>query len=112
MLSDFVSADFAPDDETLEKVKYIINSYKRQRRLLTKSANANSKTNNKDKRHNVFEVQNEINIYYRNEVLDLIDGDLQLAFDYLMAAANGDEKTVWNILDDAIIPIIKKRKTV
>lgn len=110
MLYDFVRDDFEIDNVVLDKVKYIIDGYKRQRRLLTKNTNSSCNANNKEKRHNVFELQKEINIYYRNEILDITEGDLQLAFDYLMVAANGDEKTVWNILDDAIIPIIRKRR--
>ncbi len=110
MLSAFVNNDFKPDNDTLEKVKYIIAGYKRQRRFLTKNINSNYDISNKDKQHNVFELQSEINTYYRNEVLDLTEGDLQLAFDYLIAAANDDGKTAWNILDDTIIPIIRERK--
>lgn len=108
MLSGYVSHSVELDEDILGKVKYIIDGYKRQRRLLTKNANSNHDVNNKERRHNVFELQQEINIYYRNEIFDLTEGDLQLAFDYLITAASGDEKTVWNILDDAIIPIIRK----
>ena len=111
MLSDFVSNDFMPDNDVLSKVKFIIDGYRRQKRFLAKNVNFNNDINNKEKRHNVFESQQEINVYYRNEIFDLTEGDLQLAFDYLMAASD-DEKTVWGILDDAIIPIIKERTTV
>lgn len=110
MLTAFVDKSFTCDKDMLNKVKYILDSYKRHRRLITKNANTNQNINNKQKVYNVYTLQKLISKYYRNEIFNLLDGDLQRAFNYVMVAAGSDEKVVWNILDETILPIIRKRR--
>lgn len=110
MLTAFVDKSFTCDKDMLNKVKYILDSYKRHRRLITKNANTNQNINNKQKVYNVYTLQKIVSKYYRNEIFNLSDGDLQRAFNYVMVAAGSDEKVVWHILDETILPIIRKRR--
>ncbi|MCH5300220.1 MAG: hypothetical protein J1E56_02790, partial [Ruminococcus sp.] len=110
MLATFTDRSSILDPNTLNNVRYILDSYKRHRRLITKSANTNQDSSNKEKIHNVYMLQKLISTYYRDEIFELLGGDLQLAFDYMVVAAGSDEKIVWNILDETILPIIRKRR--
>ena len=110
MLADFVS-DSKPDKNLMKKVTVIVEAYRRFKRFSVKANNTNYKDNQKAKRQKAYESQNLITVYYRDKLLEIVDGDLQLAFDCLIAASGDNEKIVWEILDDMLIQIIKKGHT-
>ena len=107
MLSDYTSMEQATDDDTLSKTDDIINRYRKLRGTITRDTNTNKKNNNKDKSHSSYERHKMVTAHYRDEMLDLTGGNIQRALDYLMAVSE-DEKTVWNILDESILRIIRK----
>lgn len=107
MLSNF-AVNKNPDNALLDAVRQIIESYKRFKRFAAKSANTNYSENKKEKGQKAYETQNLMAVYFRNEILDVVDGDLQLAFDCLVNILKNNEKLVWELLDEIIIPIIKK----
>ncbi len=111
LLSRFVDKSFTADKDTLNRVRYVMDSYKRHMRLITRNVNAKQDSSNKSKTHNAYMIQRLISTYYKDEILDLFGGDLQTAFSYMVVAAGSDEKVVWNILAESIIPIIRKRRT-
>lgn len=107
MLANYISGSKI-DKNMMKKVTAIIESYRRFKRFSVKATNTNFKDNQKAKSQKACEVQNLISVYYRDKLLELFDGDLQQAFDYLISLSSGNENIVWEILDDMIIPIIKK----
>ena len=107
MLQDFVvNRDI--DNELIDEAKAMIESYQRYKRFLVKATNTNRHDTNKDKAKSAFDSLANIRQYYQDKILDLTGGDLQLAFDSLITAAEGNETIVWDIMDDRIIRIIRK----
>lgn len=97
-----------PDSDLLDKVSKSVESYKRFKRFAAKTTNSNLFDTKKEKGHKAYETLNLMSVYYRNEIFDLTNGDLQLAFDCLVTISNNNEKSVWELMDETIIPIIKK----
>lgn len=108
MLTNFVT-DFELDKDLLARVKSLVEEYKRYRRFLVKAAKTNYNDNNKEKAKQMYEANSLVCKYYLEVLLGITGGDLQLMFNYLIAAT--DVKTVWDMLGDYIIPIIRKVKT-
>ncbi|MBR1374097.1 hypothetical protein IJ556_06575, partial [bacterium] len=107
MLTDYVT-DSEMDKNLLIRVKSLVEEYKRYRRFLVKTAKTNFNDNNKEKSKQMYEANNLVCKYYLEVLLSLTGGDLQLMFNYLIKST--DVKTVWNMLGDYIIPIIRKVK--
>lgn len=97
-----------PDSDLLDKVSKSVESYKRFKRFATKTTNTNLVDTKKEKSHKAYETLNLMSVFYKNEIFDLTNGDLQLAFDCLVTISNNNEKLVWELMDETIIPIIKK----
>ncbi len=108
MLADYVSKNVELDGGLLSQVINIVDEYKRFRRFIAKSTNTNYKDSKKSKGQKAYEAQNLMSVFYRDKIFELVDGDLQIAFDMLVTASKGNEKIVWDIMDGTIIPIIKK----
>ena len=108
MLKNFVT-DFEVDKDLLTQVKSLVEEYRRYRRFLVKTAKTNYNDSNKEKAKQMYEANNLVCKYYLEKLLSMTGGDLQMMFDYLMKAT--DEKTVWDILGEYIIPIVRKVKT-
>ena len=108
MLTNFVT-DFDLDKDLLARVKSLIEEYKRYRRFLVKTTKTNYNDNNKEKAKQMYEANNLVCKYYLELLLGITGGDFQLMFNYLIKAT--DVKTVWDMLGDYIIPIIRKVKT-
>ena len=108
MLTNFVT-DFDLDKDLLARVKSLVEEYKRYRRFLVKTTKNNYNNNNKEKAKQMYEANSLVCKYYLEMLLSITDGDLQLMFNYLVKAT--DVKTVWDMLGDYIIPIIRKVKT-
>ncbi len=108
MLVDFVSKNVKYNQDLLDSTKKIVEEYRRFKRFLIKNTKSNNDSNNKEKSKLVYEANSLINKYYLDSLLNLTGGDIQQMFDYLMAVTN--EKTVWDMLGDYIVPIIKHRK--
>ena len=102
------AANKNPDGAILDKISKTIESYKRFKRFAAKSVNTNYTDNRKEKGQKAYETQNLMAIFYRNEILDICGGDLQLAFDCIVKVSNSNEKLIWELLDEMILPIIKK----
>lgn len=108
MLADYVSKNVEFDRDLLNQVINIVDEYKRFRRFIAKSTNTNYKDSKKSKGQKAYEAQNLMSVFYRDKIFELVGGDLQIAFDMLVIAAKSNEKTVWDIMDSTIIPIISK----
>lgn len=108
MLADFVTGT-AIDENLFKQITAIVDGYKRFKRFLAKSASTNYKDSNKAKRQKTYEIKKSMSIYFRDKIMEIVGGDIQLAFDALVSASKSDEKLVWDIMDDLIIPIISKR---
>lgn len=108
LLSDYVTVNVKINQELLDRVKGIVNEYKRFRRFLAKNAKTNYNDNNKEKSKQMYEAHNLLNKYYLELLLGLTGGDIQQMFDYLMIATK-DEKTVWDMLGEYVIPVIKRK---
>lgn len=107
MLADFVKCKNLPA-VLIKQTETIIEEYKRFRRFMAKSANTNFKENRKAKGQKVFEAQNLMSIFYRDKLLEIVGGDLQLAFDLLVTVAKANENIVWDFFDEMLLPLIKK----
>ena len=107
MLADFVKSENLPA-ELIKQTETIIEEYKRFKRFMAKSANTNYKENRKAKGQKVFEAQNLMSIFYRDKLLEIVGGDLQLAFDLLVTVAKSNENIVWDFFDEMLLPLIKK----
>lgn len=108
MLIDYVDKNTELDRDLLNQVMIIVDEYKRFRRFIAKNTNTNYNDSKKSKGQKTYETQNLMSVFYRDNVLALVGGDLQLAFDMLVTASKGNEKIVWDIMDSSIIPIISK----
>ena len=108
MLADYVSKHIKLNRALLKQIMIIVDEYKRFKRFMAKTTNTNYKDNKKAKGQKTYEAQNLISVFYREKILELVSGDLQLAFDMLITASKGNEKIVWDIMDSTIIPIISK----
>lgn len=108
MLADYVSNSIDVDSNLLHEVTMILDEFKRFRRFLARNTNTNYMDNKKSKAKKAYESQNLMNAFYRDKIFDLVNGDVQLAFDMLVTAVKGNEKIVWDIMDDTIIQIISK----
>lgn len=108
MLVDYVDKNTKIDKDLLNQVMIIVDEYKRFRRFIAKNTNTNYNDSKKSKGQKTYETQNLMSVFYRDNVLALVGGDLQLAFDMLVIASKGNEKTVWDIMNSTIIPIISK----
>lgn len=108
MLDGFVSKNIKYNQDLLDSIKKIVEEYRRFKRFLIKNTKSNNDNNNKEKSKLVYEANSLISKYYLDSLLNLTSGDIQQMFDYLMAVTN--EKTVWDMLGDYIIPIIRHRK--
>ena len=108
MLADYVSKNVRLDKTLLQQVRTIVDGYERFKRFMAKTTNINYKNNKKAKGQKTYEAQSLMSEYYLDKIFDIVDGDLQLAFDMLNFASNGNEKVVWEIMGDTIIKIISK----
>lgn len=107
MLLQFV-ANNELDSNLVNQVSITLDEYKRFRRFLAKSVAMNHKESKNNKSKKTSETQNLISLFFRDKILGLVDGDLQLAFDLMVVVAKENSKIVWEIMDDLIVPIIKK----
>lgn len=108
MLTDYVT-DTVINEDLLKQVTAIVDGYKRFKRFLAKYANTNYNDSNKAKRQKTYNMKESMSIYFRDKIMEIVGGDIQLAFDALVSASKSNEKLVWDIMDDLIIPIISKR---
>jgi hypothetical protein len=108
LLSNYVSCrEF--DSALISKVTGIVNEYKRAKRFLVKRMCAENKDSAKVKGHKTHETQILLANHYRDLLLELVNDDLQLCFDILVAVA--DVKTVWDLLDMQIVQVIRRHDT-
>lgn len=106
MLTAFVS-DSEIEKDILDRVKSLVEEYKRFKRFLAKNAINRNADGVREKTKLIYEADTLISKYYLKTLLALTNGDIQHMFNYLMKATN-DEKTVWDILGEYVIPIIRK----
>lgn len=108
MLADYADRSAVLEQESLDAVERIIEEYAQCERLRAKLSNMNVKDNRKTKCQRLYETHEFISRFYRDKISAITGGNLQLAFDLLIAAAKGKEKEIWSIMGNSIIPIIRK----
>lgn len=108
MLPEFLSGS-ALDKDIISQVDEMLAGYQRLMRLETK-ANNSKKDSTQELKKEAYTRLDAIRNHYRNAVLELMNGDMQLAYDYLVTAAKGRVKLVWDILDKDIIAVIGKEQ--
>ncbi len=109
MLSEYVSGK-PLTESVLRQVEEIVVSYHRYKQFAVKSYNTNRSKSNKDKSKESGDAMKMMRLYYFGKLLEMVDGNLQRAFDYLIAAVKGNEKIVWEIFDAEICRLIKRGK--
>lgn len=100
------------DDDVIEEISKTIDLFQRQKRFITKTNNT-SKTSNKQIAKETRERFDLLHTYIRKNILELVNGDIQSAYNYMTELSRQDrcaESTVWAILDDSILKVIKKKK--
>lgn len=106
MLSEYVS-ETVFDDSIINRATTIISEYVRFKRLNVISVKSKLTENKKAKVQKSFEVNDMMTCYFKDRLFDLANGDLQLAFDLIVKASNGNEKLVWDIMGESVIDVIK-----
>ena len=106
MLSEYVS-ETVFDDSIINRATTITSEYVRFKRLHVISVKSKLTENRKAKVQKSFEVNDMMTSYFKDRLFDLADGDLQLAFDLIVKAANGNEELVWDIMGESVIDVIK-----
>lgn len=109
MLVEYVSEDFCPDCDMAKKTEEIVAEYRRFKRISAKSSKMNLTVGRKEKSVKANNLKNLMSVFYRDKLLDMTQGDLQLAYNLLVTNYKNDEEIVWEILDDLILPIIDER---
>lgn len=97
-----------PDEDMIKLASTIIHDYIRFKRWMAKSNNSNRTTNDKEKIKKSNEAMKMMRNYYRDKVIEIADGDLQMAFDILMCVAKSNHNLVWEVMDDYLLEIIKR----
>ena len=108
MLVGFVQNVFSPDDELYMKVEKLIDEYKRMKQLIAKEAKTTDGDTNKERNLRSYESNKNICCYYKNELLEICDHDLQTLFDVLAAVTKQNEKIIFDLMDNLIVEIIRK----
>lgn len=109
MLGGFVSGKPLNAD-ILRQVEEIVVSYHRYKQFAVRAYNTNRSKSNKDKNKESGDAMKMMRVHYLGKILEMVNGDLQTAFDYLVAAVKGNEKIVWEIFDTEICRLIKRGK--
>jgi len=104
MLQD-ITCDICFDPEITSKFKKEIQSYARFRRFMALRISGDD-NNQQSKRKKAYEAQTLMRMYFREKLSDIVGGDLQAVFAYLIHSG-ADENTVFEILDEFVLPMIE-----
>lgn len=105
MLGDFNSS-VTLDDDIMKTVKNFLAGYQRFKRILTRNNNSNFQDGTRKIKETTSNALDMMCSWYKEEIIKAA-GNLQVAYDY-MVAATGNEATIWEILDEDILQIIKR----
>lgn len=104
---------FVPDSELntdlLKQFQELCYSYNRIKQIITKRYNCKNTDSHKNLRKKCYEMMVSVRKSYREKMMELAQGDNELAFSYLMEATK-DYKIVWELLDKKIVNILRGAK--
>lgn len=105
MLKTFVSGNEI-EANVLVQVNQIYQSYKRFLRMQAKRINANSKENIKNKILSTAKINESMRLHCRNQLKKVCITN-QCMFDALVSVSRCDNKTIWDLMGDSIVTIIR-----
>lgn len=108
MLLEFATAQEL-DEDMLNRIEEIIDLFQRQKRFITKMNNTTNIDSNKQIAKDTKEQFDILHTYTRNQIMELMGGDIQSAYNYLVELMHRNrctEATVWALLDDTILTIV------
>jgi len=99
---------YTPNEDIIRLATTFLQDYVRFRRWMAKNNNSNKSTNEKEKTKKSNEAMKMMKNFYRDKMLEIANGDLQMAFDILMYTAKSNYDLVWEIMDEYLLEIIKR----
>lgn len=108
MLPEFATEqDF--DSGVMERIAEAVDLYQRQRRFIIRNNNTVCTDSNKQIAKDTKERFDALHAHIRSIILDLVGGDVQTAYNYLVDLVRQNrcaEGTVWAVLDELILCVI------
>jgi len=111
MLPDFITLQEFEDD-VLTRIAEIVDLFQRQKRFIVRTNNTVRAESNKQLAKESKERLTALHTHIREQVLALVEGDVQAAYNYLVELVNRkqcSESTVWAILDELILLVIPQK---
>lgn len=111
MLLDFATPQEF-DADVLERMAELIDLLQRQKRFITRGNNTTNTSGNKKIAKDTKERFDILYAYIRGQVMELVGGDIQSAYNYLVEFVRHRhyaESTVWAVLDEMILLVIPSK---
>lgn len=111
MLPDFATPQEF-DDNVLNRMAEVVDLFQRQKRFISKVNNTVREYGNKQIAQEAKERFDMLHTHIRNEIMTLAEGDVQMAYNYLVELMNRrqcSESTVWAVLDELILSVIPRK---
>jgi len=111
MLLDFATPQEF-DADVLERMAELIDLLQRQKRFITRVNNTTNTSGNKKIAKDTKERFDILYAYIRGQVMELVGGDIQSAYNYLVELVRHrhyTESTVWAVLDEMILLVIPSK---
>ena len=111
MLLDFATPQEF-DVDVLERMAEFIDLLQRQKRFITRVNNTTNTSGNKKIAKDTKERFDILYAYIRGQVMELVGGDIQSAYNYLVELVRHRhyaESTVWAVLDEMILLVIPSK---
>lgn len=100
------------DDGIMKRISGLVDLFQRQKRFITKSNNTDCSNSNRKVAKETKERFDAMRVYVRDQVLELVMGDVQAAYNYLIELVRWkvcSESTIWALLDDMILAVIPRK---
>lgn len=100
------------DNDIMKQISGLVDIFQRQKRFITKSNNTGRSNSNRQVAKETKERFDTMRVHVRDQVLGLVMGDVQTAYNYLIELVRWrvcSESTVWALLDDLILTVIPRK---
>ena len=111
MLLDFATPQ-GFDSDVMERMSELADLLQRQKRFITRTNNTTRTKGDKQIAKDTKERFDALHTYIRGQVLELVSGDVQAAYNYLVELVKRRqcaESSVWTILDELILAVIPQK---
>lgn len=111
MLLDYVTPQEF-DADVLEQMAELVELLQRQKRFIARANNTADASSNKQIANDTRERLDALYSYIRDRVMELVGGDIQSAYNYLVELVRHKhyaESTVWAVLDELILLVIPSK---